>query len=203
MWCYLDRWNRNAGYRHSGFEEGWHSSRSKISCSHGLRRCKFFGFGSLHAYYFGELFLLYLAQSLVEPDQASRALYTNVIFTNFWQFAISFLYLLYNALLSCFLIGHEWTRYTKTRKTLRVSFPEGIQRSSFYLSMPFKYGIPLILTITTLHWTLSQSVFVIRVISYYINGEEDRGSDVSATGYSPISTITGNLPFPACSQLSR
>ena len=54
------------------------------------------------------------------------------------------------------------------------------------------------LTITILHWTLSQSVFVIRVISYYANGEEDTGSNLSAVGYSPISIITGNYPSPTC-----
>ena len=69
--------------------------------------------------------------------------------------------------------------------------------------MPFKYGLPVLLVFTTLHWMLSQSVFVIRVISYYANGEEDTGSNVSATGYSPISIITSSSPYPAFSQLPR
>ncbi len=101
------------------------------------------------------------------------ALYTNILFANVWQFALSFLYLLLNGLLSCQLVGHEWDGFVQSRKTLRVSEPEGIQRSTYFLSIPWKYGIPLLVTMAFLHWSVSQSIFVTRIVSYFSDDTQD------------------------------
>ena len=84
------------------------------------------------------------------------------------------------------LVSDEWAGYQKTRKTLRVSFPEGIQRSSYFISMPLRYGIPLTVSMSLLHWTVSQSVFVVRVISHYSDGSLNAESTITAAGYSPL-----------------
>ena len=102
---------------------------------------------------------------------------------------ISLLYITFNALLSCILVSEEWAGYQKTRKTLRVSFPKGIQRSSYFISMPYRYGAPLIISTALLHWTVSQSVFVVRVISHYSDGSLDAGSTITAAGYSPLGIV--------------
>lgn len=99
---------------------------------------------------------------------------------------ISLLYITFNALLSCLLVSDEWASYHKTRKTLRVSFPEGIQRSSYFISMPLRYGVPVTISMALLHWTVSQSVFVVRVISHYSDGSLDASSNITATIYSPL-----------------
>ena len=99
---------------------------------------------------------------------------------------VSFLYITFNALFSCMLVSDEWAGYYKTRKTLRVSFPEGIQRSSYFVSMPLRYGIPLTISMALLHWTVSQSVFVVRVVSHHSDGSVDAGSTITAAGYSPL-----------------
>ena len=49
------------------------------------------------------------------------------------QLVISLVYLIFNALLSCLLVNDEFTHFAISRKSLRVSFPEGIQRSTFHL----------------------------------------------------------------------
>ena len=102
---------------------------------------------------------------------------------------ISFLYLTFNALFSCLLVSDEWAGYHKTRKTLRVSFPEGIQRSSYFISMPLRYGAPLTVSIALLHWTVSQSIFVVRVISHYSDGSLDSASTITAAGYSLLAIM--------------
>jgi hypothetical protein len=74
--------------------------------------------------------------------QGTRAFITNVMYANMWQVIVSFLYLAYSALLTCMLVGDEWSRFATHRKTLRVTHPRGIQRSTYFVSMPYKYSIP-------------------------------------------------------------
>ncbi|KAF2822150.1 hypothetical protein CC86DRAFT_301334, partial [Ophiobolus disseminans] len=57
------------------------------------------------------------------------------------------------------------------KRPLRVSNPEGIQRSSYFVSMPWRYGIPLIAGTSGLHWLISQSLFVIISPSYQADGK--------------------------------
>lgn len=106
---------------------------------------------------------------------------------------ISLLYLTFNALFSCLLVSDELAGYHKTRKTLRVSFPEGIQRSSYFISMPLRYAAPLTMSMALLHWTVSQSVFVVRVISHYSDGSLNVGSNITVAGYSPLGIMICTL----------
>ena len=130
---------------------------------------------------------------LLKANQGNRALYSNIFFTNLWQIIISLLYVTFNALFSYIRVSEEWAGYQKTRKSLRVSFPEGIQRSSHFISMPYRYGVPLIISMALLHWMVSQSVFVVRVISHYSDGSLDAGSTITAAGYSPLGIILCTL----------
>lgn len=107
---------------------------------------------------------------------------------------ISLLYLTLIALLSDLLVSDEWAGYHKTRKTLRVSFPEGIQRSSYFISIPFRYGARLIISMAVFHWTVSQSVFVVRVISHYSVGSLDAGINITVAGYSPVGILICKSP---------
>ena len=98
-------------------------------------------------------------------------------------------YLALNALLSSLLVGHEWAGYSAARKTLRVTFPQGIQRSAYFISLPLKYGIILTASMSLLHWTVSQSIFVIRIDSQYSNGSPDTRSTITASCWSPLAII--------------
>lgn len=55
-----------------------------------------------------------------------------------------------------------------------------------FISTPFRYGIPLTISMFLLHWTGSQSVFVVRVNSHWSDGSLDAGSNITAAGYSPL-----------------
>jgi len=77
-----------------------------------------------------------------------------------WQLLLSLLYMSLNALLTCFRVEAEWQSYAVKRKPLRVSSPLKGQRSTYFLSLPLRYALPLMATFTTLHWMLSQSIFL-------------------------------------------
>jgi hypothetical protein len=141
------------------------------------------GFGSASQYAQGRLNAAGLHLS------ATAEKYGEILFANMWQFLVSILYIQYNSLLTCMLANREWYRYSAERKSLRVSAPLGLQRSSYFVSMPLRYGVPLITIVAILHWTLSQSVFVLLV---EVLDDYDALEWVSSTvGFSVWPIITG------------
>lgn len=128
-----------------------------------------------------------------QPD--ASVIYKNVLFDNSWQFFISMSYLLINSLLSTFFVTNELAGYAKDRKTLRVSAPTGIQRSSYFVSMPARYGLPLMITIGLLHWTVSQSIFVICIDRYFSNGSEDTVWRYVTSGFSLVAVLACELHY--------
>lgn len=56
--------------------------------------------------------------------------------------------------------------------------------------MPWKYGFPLLGTVAFLHWSISQSIFVTRIVSYFSDGTQDVQASYSACGFSIIAIIT-------------
>ncbi|KAH7336430.1 hypothetical protein BKA65DRAFT_538551 [Rhexocercosporidium sp. MPI-PUGE-AT-0058] len=116
----------------------------------------------------------------------------NVLLANFPQLILSFLYLTYNGLFTSMLGAEEYSQFSQHRKGLRVSSkPEGAQRTAYYLQLPFTYGIPLILLSITLHWFVSQSIFLVLIdISRWTAIKQYQGfgyrQDLTECGYSPI-----------------
>lgn len=81
------------------------------------------------------------------------------------------------------LLTYEWSRtsidafidqltadfvrgYYLRKKPLRVTAPQGQQRSTYYLHLPYRYSVPLIVTSALLHWLVSQSIFLVRIDEY-------------------------------------
>lgn len=132
-----------------------------------------------------------------------RSLFAAVLLANTPQLIFSFLYLMYNAVFTGLLMGREWNRYAYFRKPLRVSDPAVGQRSTYWLQVPFQYGIPMMILSGLLHWLISQSIYLVRV-QFLPNDEKyiipltyndiDAYSTLSAVGYSSISTV---LVIPA------
>ena len=89
------------------------------------------------------------------------------------------------------LVADEWNDFIKGRETLRVSNPRGIQRSSYFLSLPFRFAIPLMITSGTTHWLISQSVFVIQSVGVAYGSSFYRypAYDSSLVGYANIGII--------------
>jgi len=135
------------------------------------------GFGSLTPY-------TYLVIGLPKDDPAG--LISNVLLANLPQLLLSILYILYNTMLSTFLVQREFSRACQVRKPLRVSEPVGIQRSSYFISLPLRYGIPLYATSGIMHWLLSQSLFLARITAFTADDKVDVSNSFSTCGYSPI-----------------
>jgi hypothetical protein len=118
------------------------------------------------------------------PTSGSSGLASSVLFANLPQIVLSFVYLSYNALITCMLLANEYSGYEVHRKALRVTTPCGQQRSTYWLQLPYTYGIPLVVTSAILHWLISQSLFLVRVDSY-VDGVLDVDHNVSKVGLSP------------------
>ena len=87
-------------------------------------------------------------------------------------------------------LAQEWDEYSRHRKPLRVTTPQGRQRSTYRLQLPYRYSIPLLITAGILHWLTSQSIFLARVDVF---GQDDKmisDKTVSSCGYSPIAIMT-------------
>ncbi len=55
--------------------------------------------------------------------------------------------------------------------------------TTYYLQLPYTYSLPLLVTSGTLHWLISQSIFLAR-ISIYNDGVNSDQDDYSEVGYS-------------------
>ncbi|CUS15480.1 unnamed protein product, partial [Tuber aestivum] len=110
------------------------------------------------------------------------------LLANLPQTILSFLYLTYNSLFTCMLLGHEWSLFAHHHRTLRVTSPRPGQRSTYWLQVPYTYAIPLMTLSGLLHWLTSQSLFLARVDIFNALGESI-STTISTIGYSCIATI--------------
>ncbi|KAJ0424724.1 hypothetical protein BJY00DRAFT_309141 [Aspergillus carlsbadensis] len=99
------------------------------------------------------------------------------------QLCVSTIYSLYNTILSRMLVADEFNSYALHRKPLRVSHPHAQQRSTYYLSIPWRYGIPALALSVVLHWLVSQSIFLVIVRYVNVHGRAFPWHD-RACGYS-------------------
>jgi hypothetical protein len=134
----------------------------------------------------------------------------NAVLANSPQVVLSLLYFSYNALFTAFLLSHEWTSYAHKQKGLRTSRqPVGAQRTTYFLQLPYRFGIPLMVLSSTLHWLVSQSIFLIAIDFYDVFGNFGSGrvpsnkdvpwydqyryssfnDNMKTCGYSPIAMI--------------
>ncbi|KAK7742373.1 hypothetical protein SLS53_004518 [Cytospora paraplurivora] len=145
------------------------------------------GFGDIQPY-------TYLAINL--PRQDPEGLMLNVLLANLPQFLLSIIYMFYNAMLSTFLVQREFSHMYKEakRKPLRVSEPIGIQRGSYFISLPLRYGIPLYVSSGIMHWAISQSLFLARITALNVDGSPDVKHSFSTCGYSPIAIFVCEFP---------
>ncbi|KAL4908768.1 hypothetical protein BDW74DRAFT_187317 [Aspergillus multicolor] len=117
----------------------------------------------------------------------------HILVANAPQVVISFLYIFYNNLLTRQLVAAEWVRFLQEsgKKGLRVSSPRGMQRSSYFLSLPLSYSVPLIIASIGMHWLISQSIFVVQASAFAPGREDTRMPlfDYPGRGYSPLWSV--------------
>ena len=132
------------------------------------------GFGSVHA---------------STAASVSSTFLGTVLVANSPQLLASATYFLYNQLITSMVLTSESNDFAEHPKTLRVSKPAGKQRSTYYLQLPYRYAVPLIVTSCILHWLISQSLFYVNLIIIGINNERQPKRDIRACGWSPIAIV--------------
>lgn len=123
---------------------------------------------------------------------SSRPLIENVLLANTPQLTISFIYVFYNNCLTRMILGQEYSSYARYRKPLRVSRPEGAQRSTYRLQLPYRYGIPLMTAMAVLHWLVARSIFLVEIKVFDYDGNA-LSQKISACGYSAMAIILSLL----------
>jgi hypothetical protein len=125
----------------------------------------------------------------------SMSFFTATIVANAPQAALSYLYIVFNALFTNMFVAKEWSSYNTSRKPLRVSSPVGQQRKTYWLNIPFRYAVPAVAVSTLFHWLASQSIFMVQI---NVTGALNRGQGnidhkevgrISTCGFSPAAII--------------
>jgi hypothetical protein len=112
-----------------------------------------------------------------------------MFFANMFQVVVSALYLLYNNLFTVMVVASECNGFVSERKTLRLSRPQGIQRSNYFLSIPYKSFLTLMACSGLLRWLISQSVFVIQTVAYTPEFQRNESMDASSIGSLSIGIV--------------
>ena len=135
-------------------------------------------------------------RALIGSRQLSTDLVALALLANTPQVLLSFLYFAYNGLFTAMLMGYEWVSYAHKQKGLRVSRrPSGMQRSTYSLQLPYRFSITLAVLSGVLHWSVSQSIFVVSFDLYDEFGEVDDFRQYSASPITPITKTCGYSPI--------
>ncbi|KAJ4348981.1 hypothetical protein N0V95_004978 [Ascochyta clinopodiicola] len=143
---------------------------------------------------------------MIASDLGITDLVSNSLIANTPQLVLSMSYFAYNAYFTNMLLGYEWLSYAQKRKGLRLSrSPTGEQRSTYFLQLPYRFGIPLVILSGILHWLVSQSIFLVSIDLYdymdnksvagqqwlrdSVRWDDDRPLSITTCGYSPIAII--------------
>jgi len=113
----------------------------------------------------------------------------NAGLVNIPQLLLSVVYLAFNTLYISAAQAHEWNRMATTRKGLRVTSPQGEQRSTYFLQIPYRWGIPLMSASAALHWLISQTLFVVNLRVRRRDGVIDLSESTSACGFSALALL--------------
>jgi hypothetical protein len=116
---------------------------------------------------------------------AVEIFFQRAILANMAQPFLSALVFLYTGLLTSMLQASEWSSYSIHRKGLRVSTrTKGAQRSTYILSLPLPFGVPLLTLSILLHFLASQSLFLVAIQfdALSLGGDSTSGGTNTVTG---------------------
>ena len=113
----------------------------------------------------------------------------DVLVANSFQLALSTTYFLYNSLYTAQCGAIEWASYASKRRPLRVTYPRGQQRSTYWLQLPHTYGLVLTIFLVLMHFLISQAIYLVRVQWYTEAGIPSKSFFISDVGFSPIGIL--------------
>jgi hypothetical protein len=93
---------------------------------------------------------------------------SSILISSLPQLIISGLYIAINHQLTIMVHLRDWTRLVLRQQPLRVSDPEpnSAQISTYWLSLPYRYSISLLISSVALGWLVSQALFPVRFLDY-------------------------------------
>ncbi|KAL2857608.1 hypothetical protein BJX68DRAFT_263170 [Aspergillus pseudodeflectus] len=131
-------------------------------------------------------------RTMVSTYYWSDTLISNSLIANIPHLLFSSLYFLINGVMTTMALSTEWSAFGVSRKGLRVSTPaRGSQRRARFLSLPRRYSLPLLGVSGLLHWLMSQSIFLVRVLARDAYQKRDTTRDTTTVGWSPPAILTG------------
>ena len=98
----------------------------------------------------GHLNLNLLVYPFRDNSRHPTPLVAYVVLANTPQLILSLLYMTYNDLFTRMHLSKEWASYASDRKTLRTSQPRGLQRNTYFLSLPGRFSIPFLIAMILL-----------------------------------------------------
>ncbi|KAL4939673.1 hypothetical protein BDV06DRAFT_198363 [Aspergillus oleicola] len=126
----------------------------------------------------------------IHRPKGTAGIFSMALLANVPQILVSFAYFLLNNLLTIMLSAVEYNIYARHKKPLRVSWPRGQQRSTYYLSLPYRYSFPLLATSAVLHWLVSQSLFFVQIVTFDMHGARlPSDEEIVSVGHSSVATI--------------
>lgn len=120
------------------------------------------------------------------PSQGVAGLLSNVLVANLPQVILSAIYYTYNSIFTSFMLATEWEQYSMQRKGLRVSASRrGAQRSTYFLQLPYRFALPLMVLSGLMHWLCSQSIYLVSLEGPAKYRLKDGDEEYITCGYAP------------------
>lgn len=117
------------------------------------------------------------------PTQLGQALLATLL-ANLPQLWVSSLYLIWNSCCTSMHLAWECSQFANVARYLRVTYPRescyGKQRPTYWLTLPLRFSIPMIVLSFLVHWLLSLTVFPVMV---NFNLSETSAEDQLWVGY--------------------
>lgn len=107
-----------------------------------------------------------------------------VLVVNSVQVVVSMIYYLVNNTLTRMTLAAEYSSYAIKRKPLRVSFPQGQQRSTYYVTIPYRWGVPTFVIFSVLHLMMAEAFSYVEAMPYSVHGEFDESRSMPAIAMS-------------------
>lgn len=102
-----------------------------------------------------------LDKANLSVPQNQSPLLSSILYANIPQLFLSFLYLVYNSMITKFVQAREWSLFSVGYQPLRVTNPSNEQVSTYFLGLPHLYGATIIAVSILLHWALSKTIYVV------------------------------------------
>lgn len=127
------------------------------------------------------------------PGYGNTSIAVSTMIANTPQALFSFLYICYNSMFTAMFLARELMTFSVTtgrgRKYLRVSDPRGEQKCTYFLNLPYKYGITLLAGSGLMHWLVSQSIFLANISIIPRDGDTPMQDEITTVAYSPLGML--------------